>query len=256
MTALADGPLSRLERLDGLDPAQKLELYCQASPAVFAERKLGYRNADFHDEWYRLILQSTRLCLVAPRDHSKTEVVTVVQTSWRSIYRPGTWTYLFCNTGDQAKVIKERVDAAIESVAPRMITHARKHTDTDTRYANGSRLTVAGAGKSVRSAHPDIVIGDDILEEQATLTAYQRKKTERWWFGTVSNMAHPGTRRALGPERHVIMPPTRYYLVGTPFHAQDLLMKMRTNPLYRFVRYAAEYSEADRVDGTHAVEMA
>jgi hypothetical protein len=74
-------------------------------------------------------------------------------------------------------------------------------------------------------------------------------------------MAHPGTTRKVrtrwwDDRRLIAIPPTRIFLVGTPFHERDLLNGMRTNPLYRFRRYAAEFDPATCVAGTLAVEAA
>src|SRR5699024_1388415 len=102
-------------------------------------------------------------------------------------------------------------------------------------------------------AHPDIIIGDDVLEEAYCLTSYQRQKTRDWWFGTVSNMAHPGTIRHHRGLR-IGVGATRVFIVGTPFHSQDLLMSMRDNSMYHFRRYAGEYDPASIVDG-YAVEV-
>lgn len=99
---------------------------------------------------------------------------------------------------------------------------------------------MAGAGKAVRGAHPDVIVGDDVLEEGNCMTALQRKRMERWWFGTIGGMTHPGTWRTLGQGK-ACMPPSKVFLVGTPFHRQDLLMNMRTNPMYEFRRHAAEF---------------
>lgn len=231
-------------------------LLCRTDPGIWAERRLGHVNADFQWEWYSLMMREVRLCLVAPREHAKTEIVTVNGTAWRSIYRPGTWTYVFGVTGEKAKELKARITEVVEHVQPSLVGRARKNTDSEIRFSNGSRLSVAGAGSAVRGAHPDIIIGDDVLEEKTTLTSYQRKKTESWWKGTVGGMAHPGTLRKTGYGRTVRMPPTRIFLVGTPFHDEDLLLSMKRNPMYRFYRYAAEYDPADLVPGTHAVEVA
>lgn len=243
-TAAADIPWSRVA-----------ELACKADPAIWAREKRGFVNASVHDEWYRLMVKEQRCTCIAPREHAKTEIWTVNQTAWRSIYQPGIWTYVFANTADQSKALKVRIDEAIHEAEPRLVDGALEKNDTTTVYANGSRITVAGAGKAVRGAHPDIIIGDDVLEEQSCLTAYQRQKTARWWFGTVSNMAHGGTTRVhRGVRRR--FPPTKIFLVGTPFHQADLLMSMKTNPVYRYYRYAAEFRPEDLVPGTMAVDVA
>lgn len=241
----------------GATRGQVLDVLCRTSPAVWAEVKRGFTNAPVHREWYGLMRQHARLAVVAPRDHAKTEVFTVNGTAWRSIYQPGCWSYVFASTKDQAEGIKERIDSAIAEVEPVLMERASVKSKRESVYANGSRVTVAGAGKAVRSAHPDVVIGDDVLEEQLCLSSHQRRKTHRWWFGTVSNMAHPGVVRAItagGITIHRRMPATRIILVGTPFHERDLLLSMRSNPIYKFRRYAAEYDPADLVDGL-AVEV-
>jgi hypothetical protein len=183
------------------------------------------------------------------------EVFTVNGTAWRSCYWPGWWTYVFAATGDQAKELKARIDAAVMAVRPELVLGARVNTKLESTYANGARLTVAGAGKSVRGAHPDTIIGDDVLEEQMSLTEHQRKKTTNWWFGAVGGMAHPGTSRVVRGHGRLRFPPTQIRLVGTPFHTQDLLMSTGRNLLWHYRRYAAEFDTRQLVPGTHAVEV-
>lgn len=237
----------------GVQWSEIVDRACKADPAIWSHEKRGFTNAGVHEEWYRLILEERRVAVLAPREHAKTEVFTVNQTAWRSIYQPGIWTYVFLNTLDQGKLVKTRIDEAVHEVEPHLIDGALLKNDTETVFANGSRVTIASAGKAVRSAHPDIIIGDDVLEEQSCLTSYQRQKTSRWWFGTVSNMAHAGTTRVHRGVRRSF-PPTKIFLVGTPFHQSDLLMSMKTNPVYRYYRYAAEFRPEELVDGSLAVE--
>lgn len=240
--------------LEALSPSAIVAALCRIDPGVWAQEKRGFCNAPVHDEWYALLQKHARLCVVAPREHAKTEVFTVNATAWRSIYHPGTWTYLFAQTKEQAQEMKERIDSAVEHSNPELINGMKVQTKTESRYTNGSRVTAAGAGKAVRGAHPDVIIGDDLLEEDAARSQTQRTHIERWWFGTVANMAHPGTSRRLPTGRIVTMPATRVVLVGTPFHQKDLLLMMKDNPLYHFRRYAAEYRQSDLVDGL-AVEV-
>ena len=156
-------------------------------------------------------------------------------------------------SGDQAKEMRQRIKVAVEETAPWMTKPMLRENSQELVFRNGSRVSVAGAGKAVRGAHPDVIVGDDVLEEGNCMTALQRKRMERWWFGTIGGMTHPGTWRTLG-QRKVWMPPSRVFLVGTPFHRQDLLMGMKDNPMYEFRRYAAEFGPDDLVDGL-AVEV-
>lgn len=241
--------------VSGVDPEVLRELVMRSNPGAWAEQRRGFQNAPFHWEWYGLVRDGKRVAVVAPRDHAKTEVFTVNATAWRSIYTPGLWTYIFSNTLDQAQDFKARIDAAIEEVAPWMTARMQVQTLRESRYANGARVTVAGVGKSVRSVHPDVIICDDVLDEKNTLTRVKREKVARWYFGTVSNMAHPGTVRVVRRYGRFVMPPTRMFLIGTPFHQNDLLMGMKDNATYQWRRYSAEFHDADRVGNSWAVEV-
>lgn len=249
MTILAPPPSALPEAFLALSDDEKIELLCKADPGVWAQYKRGFVNAAIHWEWYRYARTAKRLAIVAPREHAKTECFTVNTTAWRSIYSPGTWTYVFAQTLEQAQEMKGRIDQAILEARPDLVVSARIMSKNESVYANRSRITVAGAGKAVRGAHPDVIIGDDVLEEKKTLTRLQRDRTSRWWFGTVANMAHPGKVRTLNGGARVQFPATRIILVGTPFHPDDLLMGMKKNALYQFRRYAAEFRPEDLVEG-------
>ena len=254
-----------LDRIRKIPTDDALELACKAHLGVWAERKRGFTHADVHWEWNELAMTKNRLAVCAPREHAKSETFTVNQAAWRIIYEPGIWVYVFAQTGEQAQMMKGRIDAAVSEAAPWLTDRDQPGDDkafiekntTHSMYANYSMVDCAGSGKAVRGVHPDVIIGDDVLEEGNCLTSMQRKRIERWWFGSIGGMAHPGTTRTLGRTGvRVPMPPTRVHLVGTPFHAQDLLMNMKENPLYEFRRYAAEYDPHDLVPGTMAVEVA
>jgi hypothetical protein len=243
------------DSLRSLPITELREMLCRANPGVWAEQKRGFTNAPFHDEWYSLMINERRLCVVAPREHAKSETFTVNGTAWRSCYRPGWWTYAFAATADLAAELKARIDTAVMEADPHLVLNARSLSKMETIYANGSRITVAGVGKSVRGAHPDTVCGDDVLDDSSAGTEHQRRKMETWWFGAIGGMSHPGTSRMIKGYGRLTYPPTQVFLVGTPFHSQDLLMKMRQNRLYHFRRYAAEYDPDDLVPGSWAVEV-
>ncbi len=154
---------------------------------------------------------------------------------------------------DQAKLLLERVVGAVTEAEPWMIDGMLKDESTDVIFGNYSRVQVAGWGRRVRGPHPDRIVGDDVLSDETSDTAHQRAKVKRWWFGTVSNMAHPGTYRRLGwgklrsgKVEVLRYSPSRIILVGTPFHQADLLLSMRTNRMWHFRRYQAEFYPNDR----------
>jgi len=258
VTLAPDAPRVHPSLLD-LTEDQAIEAACWAHLGVWSARKLGLDMAPLHWEWCDLAMDWTRGCVVAPREHGKSQTFAVNATVWESLISPGLWTYIFSATLDQAKALLGQIKATMEVVNPVMMAGAFVDNFTEVEFANGSRVTVAGAGKSVRGAHPDRIVGDDVLEEESTMTELGRKRMQRWFFGTVGGMAHPGTTRKVRArwwdDRVVLrMPPTRIHLIGTPFHERDLLMSMRTHPLYRYRRYAAEFDPANCVPGSLAVE--
>jgi len=254
------GVLAEVPDLSKMSLAEAQAIACRLHPGVMAEVKLGYTNAPFHWEWYELEMKYNRLAIVAPREHAKSEVFSVVTTAHWALYRPGCWQAIFTSSSDNAIKLLERILGAIAQLDPLLLDGAPKISSTEVILTNWSRITVAGAGKAIRGWHPDRIVGDDLLSDIHATTNLHRRRMETWWFGTVGPMAHPGTERRLGwgrlkrgaPIRRY--PPTKIVLVGTPFHQLDLLMSMRDNPIYVFRRYAAEFRPEELVEGTFAVE--
>lgn len=249
-------------QLTGLTKAQGIEWSCAINPGVWAEWKLGFKNTQFHHEWYELEMRHSRLTVVAPREHAKSEVFSVNTTAHHAIYRPGCWQYLFSSTLDQSKLLLERCLSTIAQSAPYLLERTPRFSTTDVILSNWSRISVASVGKAIRGIHPDRLVGDDVLKEENTSTNLQRRRLEAWWFGTISPMAHPGATRPqrwgkmqpLGRVPVIWHPPTKVILVGTPFHQLDLLMGMKDNPIYTYRRYAAEFQFHELIPGTLAVE--
>lgn len=239
-----------------LAPAERDDMLCKAHPGIWAEKRRGFVNAPFHWEWYDIIMESSRTCIVAPREHAKSECISINYTCWACRYTPGMKALIFCNTAEQAERIKARIDLAMAHAEPQMMP-SRDPAVAYTVFTNGSRIDVAGAGKSVRGEHPELIIGDDVLEEQACLSLLQRQATHRWWHGTVGGMAHgPDNTRVVG-RQPIKMPATKLVLIGTGFHEADLLMSARKNPIYEYRRYAAEFDDSRLpIEGSVAVDAA
>ena len=248
-------------QIPGLDPLAARELLAREHPGHYSESRFGYHNEPFHWEWFDLELREPRLTVVAPRDTAKSEVFSVATTCWFAERWPGSWQYIFCDSEPQGKLILERVVTAMVQANHELVAGIVKDEATDVIFGNFSRVSVAGVGKRVRTAHPDRVVGDDVLNDASTATSLQRRKTDRWWNGTVAGMAHTGVWRREGWGKGRGEAVVRYYpasklrLIGTPFHQSDLLMSMKRNPIYRFYRYKAESHPGERVAGTWAVEI-
>jgi hypothetical protein len=133
---------------------QAIEAACSAHLGVWSERKLGLTLAPLHWEWCDLAMEWSRGCVIAPREHGKSVTFAVNATVWESLHNPGLWTYIFSETMEQAQAKLAQVKATMELVAPLMVAGAFQDSMRQVEFANGSMVTVAGAGKSVRGARP------------------------------------------------------------------------------------------------------
>ena len=218
-------------RKEGLKMAT-VEFLCRNDINIWSELYRGFNNPPHIRVWHKLINGvifggSKRLCILAPRDHAKSEVFAVNTTAYLAKYGKNKWkwVYIFCNTQAQANEIIYRVHDTIGKCYPEMLSGIIRDEAREKIYSNGFRITGKGTGASVRGAHPDLIIGDDILDDDNSSTNMAREKVKRWWYGTVTNMAKPTSA---------------IIIEGTPQHELDLLMSLKDNPSYIWKRYPAE----------------
>ena len=204
----------------------------------WSERKRGFTNPPHIQEWYGLINEVMfkglrRLCVIAPRDHAKSEVFVISLVTFLARYGPELgwkWVYIFSDTQIQANEIIDRCAQSIQKAYPELMYRMLKNDVMEKKLRNGFRFMGRGAGASVRGAHPDLIIGDDVLNDRNCENNQGREKIKKWWRGTVTNMAKPTSA---------------IILEGTVQHELDLLMSMKDNPSYRLKVYSAEVEVED-----------
>lgn len=202
----------------------------------WSEHMRGYENPPHIKEWYGLIDEILfrglrRVCVVAPRDHAKSEVFVVSTVTHLARYGMELgyrWVFIFSDTQPQANEMIERCYAEISRVYPELTYRMLKNDVMEKKLRNGFRFMGRGAGASVRGSHPDVIIGDDVLNDGNSETNQGREKIKKWWSGTVTNMAKPTS----------VM-----ILEGTCQHELDLLMSMKDNTSYRYKVYSAEVED-------------
>lgn len=194
--------------------------------------------AEHNEEWADLFQYCLLLVLMAPRDHGKsvTVIAYLLWHLWRHNRDPwsgelyedlheGKWEgVLFSDTLPQAGVLFEKLQGVLlanaELFADLMPSRGRRVAQTLERWStrqirlrNGADLKVRGYRTSTRGLHPDMIICDDVLNDQNTLTAYQREKVWRYFVATL-----------------LPMNAKQYILVGTALHLNDLLHRLRPDP--------------------------
>jgi hypothetical protein len=164
------------------------------------------------------------------------------------------WSMVFSATVAKAEEFIDRLHAAVLECRPSWDGKIRR-SKRDILFPNGSRASGRSVGQATRGAHPELIVCDDILTETNSYSKYQRRKVQTWLLGTVLGMCHPG-RVKTDPRsgRSYRFGPSKLHVVGTPMHASDVLMELRSNPMFVWRRYAAEFNVRDLVPGTLALE--
>lgn len=175
-----------------------------------------------HYEWFQFINSYKRIGIMAPRDHWKTSIFSVVFPLWRLLH--GENTFIFSNSQAQANDVLDRCKFFLENhwvfqgYKPQRpaIWHKRA-----VRCANGATLVSRGFGTAVRGAHPHNVVVDDPLSENPSMTDEYIK---RFFNRAVVSMVPPGGWNIV---------------VGTPQKYADFLMELMKNKEYFTKRYVA-----------------
>lgn len=189
--------------------------------------------AEHHELWCDLIATERWLVLLAPRDHGKTTLL-LAYTLWRfwrhshdAAGRPlatpaGTYTAaLFSATRDQALVLMAKFrellvanSALFGEVGPSTSREGQRQqirwSRTEVRLPSGAELLIRAYRGSSRGLHPDLLLLDDPLSDQNSLSSHQRERTLKYFVGTLMPM-NPG----------------QLVVVGTAFHQDDLLHRLR-----------------------------
>ena len=89
-------------------------------------------------------------------------------------------------------------------------------------------ITGSIRGINVEDYRPDLIIVDDPLDDQNTLTEEQREKTERFIHGAIVRSLVPTTEN----------PDAKLVILQTPQDRADAVMKLEGDPAWRFRKYS------------------
>ena len=174
---------------------------------------LGYNWGDHIGEWLDLYgdrrdAQVHRVCIIAPRDHSKSTTLRIkalhmlLFEKWRG--KPFKM-WLFSSNKDLAanRLEEMRQDLKRHPELSKMLD-PKKGNKLELRLTNGAWIKATSVGSGIRGEHPAAIILDDILDDQNDMSyeAYQL------WF-----------RKKMTP---MLSPGTSIFCVGTPMSMNDL----------------------------------
>ena len=174
---------------------------------------LGYSWGDHIDQWMKLYgergdSQVHRVCIIAPRDHSKSTTLRVklahiaLFERWRN--KPMT-IWLFSASREMAanRLEEIRQDLRRHPDLRKMLDEKRSNKWMIS-FTNGAWIKATGMGSAIRGEHPAIVACDDVLADLGDTSM----DTVRNWF-----------RKVITP---MLSPGTSLYVVGTPMSLTDI----------------------------------
>lgn len=174
---------------------------------------LGYTWGDHIGEWMDMFgdrqgASVHRVCVIAPRDHSKSTTLRVkilhqaLFEKWRD--KPFT-VWLFSASKDlAARRLEEMKDDLRRHPELRKYLHPRRGTKLELRLTNGAVIRATGVGAAIRGEHPAAIILDDVLDDMGEMN----HEGIRHWF-----------RKKITP---MLSPETSILCVGTPMSLNDL----------------------------------
>lgn len=188
----------------------------------------------WHMEWQALASRYPRLILWSHVESGKTSQLSIGRALWELGRNPGLRILVLSNTNDQAMKIATTIGRYIEESVELHAVFPELRRDKTMPWTR-NQLYVKRPGKakdpSVRSlgihgnilgGRVDLLIVDDILDYENTLTPAQREDLDRWFKATLEGRL---TRNA------------RVWMVGNAWHIDDLMHRYAKSPVWHAVRY-------------------
>ena len=192
---------------------------------------LGYSWGNHIGEWMDLYRnrgdsEVHRVCIIAPRDHSKSTTLRIVLAhnclfkKWRD--KPYT-VWLFSASKDTAsnRLAEIRADLTRHPDLRKMIDE-RRGGKMELRFTNGAWIKATSVGSAIRGEHPACIAFDDVLVD---LGDTSMDTVQQWMRKVVTPMLSPGTD---------------FYCVGTPMSKMDIYhTEMLENPTWKSGTWSA-----------------
>jgi predicted phage terminase large subunit-like protein len=198
---------------------------------AYGEYVFGYRAAQHHREMLAFVLESifTRehSIVLEPRGAAKTTWGNTILLAWLVAMFPDIRIGLISNTATQALDFSRAIRYTFEAnerhreifgngVSPSKWRDMEwLHKDSKWHGSKDVTVYAAGCGGAIISKRFDIILCDDILDEENTLTPEAREKVEKWFFQTLMPCLTPtgvvvclGTRWAEGDLYEKLLTPT------------------------------------------------
>ena len=205
------------------------------------------RNAPFHYEWQKLLRENHQIVLMASVEHAKTQQVGVGATLHALGTDPSLRIAIVANSGTQsgktlASLRKHIEDnPKVREVFPNLQPSTRDQdpwhntalTVERPTFSKDPSVQAVGVQGRLLGSRLDLIIVDDVLDFENTRTPDALQKTIDWFDSTVLSRLTDGGR---------------VWVIGTPWHPEDLLHVLARRPGWTHHKYGAVLNPKDPPD--------
>ena len=195
-----------------------------------------------HVEWANIAQEYNKACVLAARGHGTSHMWTNAYPIWRAwrynkyskradVGKLGKETWIYSATRNQATRLISTMKESIEEnplLREKLYPGVHGWAETTVKLKNGTKVISASMGQSTRGAHPGTIIVDDLLDESTLYSKEQREKAITYFHSVIMNMVEPGG--------HV-------FVVGTPFHNQDLYGDLKSKKGWHVREYPSIFPD-------------
>lgn len=218
----------------------------RVSPAHFGDFALGLRPAPIHREWHNKCDEYHRLILKAPVEHGKSTQLTVARPLYELGRNPDLRCAIISSTMGQSCKWLAKIKINIEHnprvamVFPGLRREARagyqrawyenailvERSERAAMLEKDYSIQATGVGGNILGSRLDLIIMDDVLDFENTLSATQRQKIYDWFHSVLLGRLVEGGR---------------LWIIGTAWHEDDLVHRLaREKPhIYHVAHYEA-----------------
>lgn len=192
------------------------------------------KQQPMHDEWHALASGNTRLLIWSSVESGKTQQMSIARVLWEVGRNPQIRIVIVSNTDGQAQKICTTIAKYIESSAELHKVFPKLRRDKSGTWTKHELIverkgapkdpTVRSCGVhgNILGARIDLLIVDDILDYENTVSPTQRQDLWAWFQSTVEGRL---TRYS------------RVICIGTAWHKDDIMHRWARRPEWQAVRY-------------------
>ncbi len=189
------------------------------------------RLATVHRELQAFLSNHPRAVIELPRDHGKS-VQVCGRVVWELGRDPSLRVKLVCATdalaAERTRFLRDLIETRlVREVFPelRPATPWAADAFTVSRPASviGPSVAAFGLGSGATGARADLLVCDDVVDVRAMLSRAERERAIDYFHNNLLNLLEPGGR---------------CWILGTPWHADDLYARLRANPAFATFRRA------------------